>query len=231
MIAIGGPVHLHGAFLFNPQRGERNRMTAQLPPSSNEAQASAPATSTPSPQAEAGSQTRAHPQRSQGGIDPALQSQLDKRDAKFLNEMAGLRALIESLKAPAASSSTEAAQPPAALPPASPPAAPASAPAAEQRQNQAPAAEPPASEAQMRAYGVMDAMGVDIDAADPEAGTIDWSSPEKAAKTTRAAIEAKQRRTANAALPVSGGSPVSNPIAKVTDVNELFRVARQNKAW
>ena len=206
-------------------------MTAQLPPSSNEAPASASAPSTPSPQAEAGSQTRAHPQKPQGGIDPALQSQLDKRDAKFLNEMAGLRALIESLKAPAASSSTEAAQPPAALPPASPPAAPASAPAAEQRQNQAPAAEPPASEAQMRAYGVMDAMGVDIDAADPEAGTIDWSSPEKAAKTTRAAIEAKQRRTANAALPVSGGSPVSNPIAKVTDVNELFRIARQNKAW
>jgi len=78
---------------------------------------------------------------------------------------------------------------------------------------QAPAGEKPQAPNPQTAaaWAVMDGEGVEIDDADPEAASIDWTSPQTAYATTQQAIAAKKRRTANAALPLSGGQPNSRP--------------------
>ncbi len=205
-------------------------MSAQLPPIQSETPASAATSGNASAIPEPGTPTRATSPRPQG-LDPSLQSQLDKRDQRITTEIQRLAALIEKLQAPpapAASTETAATPPPA---PPSQPVAPASATAAEASPSPvlAAAAERPYNEAELKAYGVMDAEGVDIDSSDPESKLIDWSDPIKAARTTKAAIEAKKTRTANAALPVSGGVAATNPIASITDREKLWEMAK--KAW
>lgn len=78
---------------------------------------------------------------------------------------------------------------------------------------QAPAGERPTAPNPQTAaaWAVMDGEGVEIDDADPEAVSIDWTSPQTAYASTQQAIAAKRRRTANAALPLSGGQPNSRP--------------------
>lgn len=62
------------------------------------------------------------------------------------------------------------------------------------------------------AWNVMDALGMDIDdEQDPEAKTIDWSSPEKARATTIAAIAAKRQRIAAGSVPLGNGVPSTTP--------------------
>jgi hypothetical protein len=75
----------------------------------------------------------------------------------------------------------------------------------------------------------MDGEGVDIDEADPEAKLIDWSSPKSAYTTTREAIAAKQRRVANASLPVTGGQASINPIANINDPSELLKMGLKRR--
>ncbi len=200
-------------------------MSAQLPPNSDGAQASASQPGNPSPKAEAGSPTRAHPQQP-GGLDPQIQSQLDKRDARILTQFQDLKALIEKMGTAQAPQTDPNTSNPPISPPPSPPAQPASPPAAETRQPET-ITQPPPSPSAIAAYAVMDGEGVEIDEADPEAQLIDWKTPDAAYRTTRAAIAAKQKRLANASLPLSGGTPGVNPIANVKDTSQLFKIAKE----
>lgn len=72
------------------------------------------------------------------------------------------------------------------------------------------------------AWQIMDAQGIEIDEADPEVTLIDWTDQKTAMSTTIKAIEAKQRRLANAGLPLGGGTPgkpdhVTKPVTEVLD--------------
>lgn len=80
------------------------------------------------------------------------------------------------------------------------------------------------------AASIMEAEGVEIDENDPEAKMVDWTNNATVYKTVAAAVSAKKTRQAQASTPLTGGLPAgSNPIASVTDRDQLWKLANQRR--
>lgn len=69
---------------------------------------------------------------------------------------------------------------------------------------------------------IMDDEGIDITEDDPEASMIKWADKASVRRETLNAIAAKRQRQAAGSLPLTGGTPVANPIANINDPYELL---------
>lgn len=69
---------------------------------------------------------------------------------------------------------------------------------------------------------IMDDEGIDITEDDPEAAMIKWADKASVRRETLNAIAAKRQRQAAGSLPLTGGTPVANPIADINDPYELL---------
>lgn len=74
---------------------------------------------------------------------------------------------------------------------------------------------------------IMDTEGIDIDQGDPEEKMVDWTNEATVARTLPKAIDAKRLRAAAGSLPLTNGTPVANPIANITNLDDLWQRSRQ----
>lgn len=80
------------------------------------------------------------------------------------------------------------------------------------------------------AYAMMESLGVELEDHDPEAGTLDRSSPKAYLASMHKALMRKQARLSSspaARTPVGNGGQPANPILNIDDPTELFRMARK----
>lgn len=105
---------------------------------------------------------------------------------------------------------------------AQPPSEPPAAAVPSQTQPPAPAPEQEQNPLNAVASEIMDDEGIDILDDDPEARMIDWTNKASVRRTLIKALEAKRQRQAAGSLPLTGGTPVANPIADINDPYELL---------